>query len=54
MQLSYYYWYTINPSIHTTVKMYDDSRSRSKRCERTNRRRGKAATINFETFEKTM
>jgi len=41
---------TINP---TTVKICDDSRSRSKRCERTNRRRGKAATINFETFEKT-
>jgi len=35
------------------VKIGNDSRSRSKRCERTNRHRGKVATINFETFERT-
>jgi len=37
---------------HTTVKICDDSHSRSKRSERTNYRRcGKTATINFEIFD---
>jgi len=46
----HYYYYTINPTMYTIVKICDDSCSRSKRCEIINQRHEKKVNSKFWDF----